>query len=60
MTCAKSQEVANALNSSASNWGPLSLTTISGMPWRAKCADNLRMTDAEVVLVSLSTSKNQL
>ena len=46
--------------SSEANWGPLSLTTTSGMPWRAKWQDSFLMTAAEVVVVSSSTSKNRL
>lgn len=48
VTCRKSQEAANAANSSAANWGPLLLTTTSGMPWRAKWLDSFLMTAPEV------------
>ena len=36
----KSQEAANVAKSSEANWGPLSLTTTFGMPWRAKWLDS--------------------
>ena len=57
VTCRKSQEAANAANSSAANWGPLSLITTSGMSWRAMWLDNFLMTAAEVVVVSSSSLK---
>ena len=55
VTCQKTQEAANIANSSAANLGPLSLTTTSGMPWRAKWLDSFLMTAAEVVVISSST-----
>ena len=60
VTCWKSQEAANAANPSEANWGLLSLTTTSGMPWRAKWLNSFLMTAAEVIVVSSSTLKNRL
>ena len=59
-TCRKSQEAANATNSSAASRRPLPLTTVSGMSWRAKWPDSFLMASTGVAVVSSSTWKNRL
>ena len=60
MTCLKSQSLANSLNSLDEYCGPLSLTTISGIPYLEKCEDNFLITAVVDVVVNSSNSKNLL
>ena len=56
MVCLKSQVSANVANSATANCGPLSVTKMSGIPYRANTAFISLMTARDVVVVSRATS----
>lgn len=55
--CSNPHAFANSTKLLELNGGPLSVTTRSGQPCRAKCAFSLYMTSSPVFCCSLSTSK---
>lgn len=60
MVCVKPHDSATILNSLELYDGPVSLTTVSGIPCLDMAAFNLEMTAAKVQLYSLSSSENLL
>ena len=54
----KPHSSANFENVAAANWGPLSETVISGMPWRQKNDFKWLMAFSVVVLLRGAISKN--
>ena len=56
VTCLKDQTFANLANSSDANWGPLSVTKVSGTPYRENTIFISLMTLRDVTEVTRATS----